>query len=97
VYDLGLQAQAANPGNPDLIKAIGILAYLKGDLPKAVSILKESSKARTEDAEVWYYLGIAQLQVKDVKGGRISLDQALRIGLNPKFSAAAQKALSEMK
>ena len=96
-YDLALQARTAYPTNPELTKALGILTYRKGDFTRATALLKESSVARDTDAELWYYLGMAQVQAKDPARGQQSLRKALEAGLRPDLATEARKTLAGIK
>lgn len=91
--DWALQARATQAANAELTQALGILTYRKGDKSRAISLLKEASTSRTTDALLFYYLGLAQLDLKDAKAGRESLEQSLRLGLTGDLAASARKAL----
>ncbi len=96
-FEWALQARTAYPNDPELAKALGILTYRKGDAASAVALLNESLTDRGSDAELWYYLGRAQLQTKDQAGGKKSLQQALALNLKADLAAEAKKTLSGLK
>jgi tetratricopeptide (TPR) repeat protein len=97
-YDWAQQARTTYPDDPDLAKALGVLLYRKGGEPgRVVNLLKQSAVTRTNDAELLYYLGMAQLQSKDLAGSRQSLQKAIAAGLPPPLSAEAGKTLSGLK
>ncbi len=96
-FDRALQARLVYPADAELAKALGILTYRKGDFSRALALLKESAVGRGSDAELWYYLGQAQVQSKDLPNGRISLQKSLALGLPADLSDQAKKALAEAK
>lgn len=62
-------------------KHAGVLLFKQGDYQQAVTILEASLKDKTAkgNAELWNYLGLAQLHIKDNKRARKSLQQAVKI------------------
>jgi tetratricopeptide (TPR) repeat protein len=97
-YELAQQARIAYPNDPELAKALGILLYRKGgESSRAVNVLKQSAVTRTNDAELLFYLGMAQSQAKDPVGSRQSLQKSLDAGLRPDLAAEARKTLASMK
>ncbi len=97
-YALAQQARTTNPDDAELARAFGILAYRKGgEAARAISLLKQSAKIYVNDAELFYYLGMAQLQTKELTAGRESLQKSLDAGLTPALAAEARKALAAQK
>lgn len=96
-FELATKAREAFPSNPELAKAFGIILHRQGNHTRAVSLLQESARARTTDAEVMYYLGMSQRQLKDTSTSRRSLQQALDLGLPEKLAAEARRALTPAK
>lgn len=96
-FDWALQARSLAPSDRELAKALGILTYRKGDASRAISLLRESAASRPNDAELFYYLGLAELQNKEVPAGKASLEKAIKLGLSADQSAEATKALSAAK
>ena len=74
-----------------------MLTFRKGDYGRAISLLKESSLARQEDAELWYYLGLAQWKAKDLPGSRQSLEKAIKLGLAEGPLTEAKRLLVDLK
>lgn len=95
-YDLALHARTAYPTDPEIARALGILTYRKADYTRAIALLKEAANARNDDAEIQYYLGLAQIQVKDVAGEQ-SLRKSIELGLSPNLAAEARKVLDQKK
>jgi tetratricopeptide (TPR) repeat protein len=96
-YDLTSKAREAFPQDPDIAKALGILTYRKGDYLRASQLLKDSARASKSDAEILYYLGMAQYQLKAKTESKASLQQAMALNLQPKLAADAQRILTELK
>jgi tetratricopeptide (TPR) repeat protein len=95
-YDWALQSRTAYPGSPEAAKALGILTYRKGDYARAVALLKESLTARSNDAELLCFLGLAQHRVKDA-AAKQNLQRALELNLRPDLAALVRQTLAEMK
>ena len=97
-FDLAQQARITYPDDPELAKALGVLLYRKGgEASRAVNLLKQSAVTRTNDAELLFYLGMAQQQSNDLVGSRRSLQKSLDAGLPPVLANEAQKALAGSK
>lgn len=64
----------------------GIELYKQGKNSEAVAVLEGLSKVKAfkNDAEIWNYLGLAYLELNDVKKGRKTLEKAVK--LNPQSS-----------
>ena len=95
-YTLAASAREALPNDPELAKAFGVIVYRMGDFTRAASLLRESASKRTEDAELFYYLGAAQSKLKQKTESRQSLQRALDLKLKPELAAEAQKILKEL-
>ena len=90
------KARAAFPDNAELAKALGILLYRQADYSRAASLLKESAAKRPTDADAFFYLGLAQVQLKDA-AAKTSLQRALELNLPADHAAEARKALAGLK
>jgi putative PEP-CTERM system TPR-repeat lipoprotein len=96
-YELTSRVREAYPDDPELSKAIGIIAYRRGDHNYAARLLQESGRKRTNDAEVFFTLGLAQNQLKLKKESADSLRKALAINPNASFATEARQILNESK
>jgi tetratricopeptide (TPR) repeat protein len=96
-YDLLTKAREAFPQDPDVAKALGVLTYRKGNYARAVQLLKESAQTRKQDAELFYYLGKAQYQLKSKSESKASLQQALEFNLPTKLEEDAKRVLLDLK
>jgi len=59
-----------------------------------MNLLQESSRKLTSDAEVIYYLGMAQYNLKDRASSTRSLQRALELGLKGDLAVEAKKILN---
>ncbi len=96
-YELGAKAREAFPDDPEVAKALGIITYRLGNFSRALSLLQESAAKRSDDAELTYYLGMAQKQLTKSADARKSLQRALELGLKGDQAADARRALAELK
>jgi tetratricopeptide (TPR) repeat protein len=96
-YDLLSKASQSFPQDPDVAKALGILAYRKGSYAQAVDLLKKSAVSRKADAELLYYLGMAQYNLKSKTESKASLQQAVSLNLQTKLADDARRVLAELK
>lgn len=96
-YELALKAREAFPQDPEVAKALGMLAFRRGDYPRAAQLLTESSAQRVSDAELFYYLGLAQNQLKQKAASANSLRKALALNLKTPLADEAQRILGTLK
>jgi len=94
-YDLATKARTAYPGDPELAKALGIVVYRRGDFARAARLLADSARARADDAELLYYLGMTQRRLRQNAEGRASLQRALALNLRADLAAEARRVLAE--
>ncbi len=96
-YELALKARSAFPDDAELAKAFGIISYRRNDFSRAASLLAESAQKLTDDAETFYYLGVAQAQLKRKSPAQESLRRALSLGLKGEPAEEARKILATLK
>jgi putative PEP-CTERM system TPR-repeat lipoprotein len=96
-FDLASKARDAYPDDKEVAKALGIIVYRKGDYGRAANLLQESASERNSDAELMYYLGMAQYQLKHATESKQALQLALDLKLNPDLAADARRILAELK
>jgi len=96
-YPLAIKARQAFPGNPEIAKALGLMAYRQGDYARAGSVLAESAQKLNRDAELMYYLGMAQYQLKNRVQCKTALQQALDLNLSGTQAVEAKRILAELK
>ena len=95
--ELGLKARVAFPDDAELARTLGLLAYRRGDYPRAAQLLKESAQKRSSDAELFYYLGLAHYRLKERDESKAALQRALALNVQTKFADEARRVISELK
>jgi len=96
-YDLAMKARANNPGDTDLTRALGLLAYRRGDYQRAAQLLQESSQTFGNDGELFYFLGKSNYQLKRLPPAKQALTRALALNVSAKYAEDAKKILVELK
>ena len=96
-YALATKARAAYPDDPALGKIMGVILVQRGDYSHAVNLLKASAARLTTDAELFYYLGTAQFQLKNRAESKASLQQALALKLTGPLAESARQMLTNLK
>jgi Flp pilus assembly protein TadD len=96
-YPLALKARAAFPNDPEVARCLGILLCRRGDYARAVSLLQESAPQFNRDAEVQFYLGMAQYHLNHSAESKTALQQALNLNLSGASAAEARRILAELK
>jgi tetratricopeptide (TPR) repeat protein len=96
-YERVVKARQFFPDDPDLARAFGIIVYRQGDFSRAASLLKECSQRNGDDAEVMYYLGMAQHGLNQSAASKESLKRALALNLRNDLAADARRTLAELK
>jgi uncharacterized protein HemY len=93
---LALKARESFPDDPNLTKALGILAFRREDYSRSVQLLKESSQKLNNDAETLFYLGMAQYRLKRLEESKQTLQKALALNLSPQLAEQARRVLAEL-
>lgn len=98
-YEMALKAREVYPEDPKVSRALGILVYRRAkgreDFARSAQLLKASAGTLKDDAELMYYLGMAQYQIKD-KESRKMLERALALNVEPRLAEQARRAIAEM-
>jgi tetratricopeptide (TPR) repeat protein len=95
-FDLASEAHEALPGDLELTRAFGTIAYRKGDYARAASLFLEVV-GKEPGPEAIYYLGMSQYRMKKTAESRKSLQRALEMNLSGDLAAEAKKVLAELK
>ena len=95
--ELATKARESFPDDPNLARVLGVLACRRGDYSAAARFLKQSLQTRKDDAELLYYLGVAQYHLKSPAESRQSLKRAFDLNLAPQLAADAKRILAELK
>jgi tetratricopeptide (TPR) repeat protein len=96
-YPLAVKARAAFPSDPEVARTLGILVYRQGDYSRAATLLQESARQRSGDAELMYYLGMTQYHLKHNAESKTTLQRALNLNLTGNLAAEAKRVLAELK
>jgi tetratricopeptide (TPR) repeat protein len=96
-YDLATKAREVYPADPEIAKTLGILVYRQGDYARSVNLLKEGASKRDGDAELLYYLGMAQYRLKERGESKHALQRALDLKLSDNLAGEAKRVLAELK
>ncbi len=64
---------------------------------RSSTLLQESASKRTADAQVFYYLGMAQYRLKEPSESKQSLQRALDLNLEAGLTVEAKRTLAELK
>lgn len=95
-YEYATQAYEVFPNDPELDKALGILVYRQGDYSRSARYLKESASRKAGDAQVLYYLGMAQYKLSDRTNSKKTLLQAIDLKLPDNMAMEAKKVLAQL-
>jgi Flp pilus assembly protein TadD len=96
-YSLAVKASNAFPDDPEVAKALGTIVYRQGDYPQAASLLQKSTRQKNGDAELMYYLGMAQYHLKNRAESKAALQKALDLNLSGAPAVEARRVLAELK
>ena len=96
-YPLAVKARDAFPADSEVARTLGIIVYRQGDNSRAANLLQESARQRTGDAELMYYLGMAQYRLKHNAESKTALQRALDLKLSGASATEAKRVLAELK
>lgn len=92
-----MKARDAFPGDPEVAKALGMIVYRQGDYSRAANLLQECAHQKSGDAELMYYLGMAQYHLKNRPDAKTDLQKALDLNLSGAPASEAKRVLAELK
>jgi len=93
--DLLYKARESYPSDPRIARGLGLAAFRAGDFPRALTFLTETSARFSDDAEVFYCLGLTQNRLKDRAGAQQSLLRALALAPKNNHADEAQQILNQ--
>jgi tetratricopeptide (TPR) repeat protein len=96
-YDLALKVRQADPSDARIARTLGILAIKRGENARGIQMLTEASLVLTDDAILFYHLGVAQNNAKSTKEAKESLGRAIQLGLPESLAPQAIRLVSEIK
>lgn len=91
------KAREAFPADLELAKAFGVICVRTGDVSRAQVLLRECVTKKADDAESWYYLGLAQQKAGQSPAAKESLQKAVSLNLKPDLATDARRRLTEIK
>jgi len=95
-FEMASKARELSPGDPEVAKVLGMVAYGHGDFSRAAQLLEESGHKRTADAELQYYLGMALYRLKDNTRSKAALQRALDLNLRAQLADEAARAMKSI-
>lgn len=95
--ELGEQARVSYSSDLQLAKALGTASYRLGEWRKAASFLQQASPNYSQDAALWFMLGISQGKLDQSKNSIDSLSKALELGLTGSQAEEARKIIQAAK
>jgi tetratricopeptide (TPR) repeat protein len=96
-YPIAVKAREAFPDDPEVAKALGLIVFRQGDYSRAVNLLQESARQKNGDADLMYYLGMAQYHLKNRTETKTDLQRALDLNLSGNQAIQAKRILAELK
>jgi tetratricopeptide (TPR) repeat protein len=94
--ELATKAREVYPEDAELAKAYGIIVYRTGDFASSVTILQKAAKQRSNDAELIFYLGMAEDRLNRRAQSKDDLKRALTMNLRPDLAADAKRVLGDL-
>lgn len=95
VIDLGSDARAVYANDAELAQILGIALTRTGNYTRAVTLLSQATRARPNDPELYYYLGMAEHQLHDRAASVAALKRALDLKLNAELAAKARDLIAQ--
>jgi tetratricopeptide (TPR) repeat protein len=95
-YDYAVKAREAFPDDPEVAKALGMVVYRRGDYARSAQLLNESARKRPSDADLLFYLAMAQAKLKEPGESQEALRQALALTSNSQLADEAKRVVAEL-
>lgn len=96
-YDLAEKARGTRPDDAGLQRALGILAFRRGDFARSKQLLTGAKTQLPGDGPLLYYLGMDYYNLKQRGDSKETLRLALQTNLPDKLAGDARRVLAEMK
>ena len=90
------RAREALPGDPEVARAFGVIAFHRKDYGRAAQLLNECLPTLRNDAEAHYYLGMAHFHLKQNASSRTALERAVSLNPQGAFAAEARRTLAQL-
>ncbi len=95
-YDWASKARVTLKDDPVLTKILAMTLFQRKEYRNAVSLLQETGQLTPDDAEVFYYLGMAHFQLKQNQESKVALNKALSLNGKDKMAEEARKVLTQI-
>jgi tetratricopeptide (TPR) repeat protein len=99
-YELASKVRESCPDDLEVARLLGILTYRLGkdnsDFARSARLLRESAVKRTDDSELFYYLGLAEYKTNQFQECKKALQRALVLNLQAKFADNARQVLAKL-
>jgi tetratricopeptide (TPR) repeat protein len=89
------RARSMMSDDPEVAKLLGKIMYHRGEYSGAARLLEESARSRSQDAELYYVLGLTRHQMKDRERTREALNRALQLDPENRHAEEAGRVLAE--
>ena len=94
--ELASKARDVLVEDAELAKILGKIAFRRNEFEGAVRFLQESSLKRGQDAELYFYLGMAHYKLKAKAESKRALDRAASLNPDAALMPELKKVLSEL-
>ena len=91
--ELATKGRESAREDPDLAKLLGQVNYRRGDFRSATRFLTETLRTYSQDADVLFYLGLAQAQLREEANAEANLTRALELNPNHALAGKAKEVL----
>lgn len=96
-YDFASKARETYPGDVEIVRLLGGLAYQRGEFSSAIQWLKQSTNSYPTNADLFYMLGLAQRKLELTNECRGVLARALALDPNSPFAPQARSIITGSK
>lgn len=93
-YELAVRAREQLDDDPELARALGILEFRRGNSLSAAQLLRYSAASDPQDADVFFYLGLAQARLERDESALETLSRALELDPNNVMAGEAREVLA---
>jgi len=77
--ELGRKCRELAPSDPASADTLGWILFRRGELPQALTLLKESAEKLPNEPEIQYHLGMTHYSLGEEQPARVALQDALRL------------------
>src|ERR1043166_1203484 len=94
-YDFAIKARRTLPDDAELAWVLAEISLQRKDFEYAIQVFEQAATKQSLGAKDLYYLGMAQLQIKQDAKGRETLQRAISAGLPDPLAQEVKKRLAE--